>query len=181
MSENKTWFIIHTRSGLEKKVSELLTKRKIENFYVTSKLITKPKGKNKTFEPLLDSCIFINIIESECQTIRKINGFLNFVYWQDKPVELLTEDIYLLKQFLNVSFDLQVEKIKVDITQRAVVVNEPLVFNNSLPWENKKEYSKICLPMLGLSIKAQIEKQDVKIINLSPAKNFFRFSKLSIK
>ena len=80
------WYIIYTKPKSEKKVSVLLTKRKIKNFVPLNCKQTMRSRKNKMhYEPLFSSYVFVKIEECDISLLSKVEGIVNVVYWKGKP------------------------------------------------------------------------------------------------
>ena len=72
----KNWYAVYTKSRCEKKVSALLTKKKIENYCPLNRLLKQsPDRKKIVQEPLFTSYVFVHITEMEMAAIRQISSF----------------------------------------------------------------------------------------------------------
>src|SRR6476619_2013170 len=95
------WYAVYTRPRWEKKVAEILSRKKIENYCPLNKLLRQWSDRKKiVFEPLFTSYVFVKAAEKEHSEIRKIDGIINFVYWINKPAIIRNEEIESIKEFL---------------------------------------------------------------------------------
>ncbi len=161
---NKKWHAIYTKENCEKKVSELLTKKRFSNYCPLNYIIKPNKIGNlsKHLEILLPSIVFVYIEEENKNEILTINGVINFIYWRDKELVIPHIEIDNLQHFLNDYYNIEFEKRK----------DKPINFiqdpynsqqkkkNNSII-QNENNISKIILPSLGYIL---FSKENCKII-----------------
>jgi len=110
----KNWYAVYTKQHCERKVSLLLTKKKIENFcplnYKKSRSIF---WKTITFEPIFNSYVFVFTTEAEVMTISKqVSGIISVLYWKGKPATIKEEDINSIKEFTTNHHDIKIEKMR---------------------------------------------------------------------
>jgi len=154
MNETKKWYIAYTRPGQEKKVTESLSRKKIECYCPLHSTIHQPLYRKKTIpEVLFCSYSFVRICETQIPELRKINGVINLVFWLNKPVIVPDQEINVIREFLNEYKNVTLEKIGVD---------EQVKFPKNFPAENKDEgiyirnnTAKAILPSLGYVMTAE--------------------------
>lgn len=158
----KNWYALYTRPGCEKKVANLLSRKNIENF---CPLKRQWNGKKKVvLEPLFNSYVFIQIADTEMQTIRMTDSVVNFVYWLGKPAVIREEEIEIMKRFMNEYANVKLEKIPLDVNGRVRVIGLPPTDNKANMVSVKNNTVKVILPSLGYMLMAEVEKSNVEIL-----------------
>src|SRR6266496_2745802 len=110
------WYAVYTRPRWEKKVAEILSEKKIENYCPLNKVVRQWSDRKKVvLEPLFTSYVFVRASEKEHLEIRKVDGIINFVYWLSKPAIIRNEEIDCIKNFLNEHNNVHLEKTPVGI------------------------------------------------------------------
>lgn len=182
------WYIVYTKPGSEKKVSDILTRKKIESYSPVNTIARKWNDNIKVKDtPIFRSYVFVKTTELYHPELKKINGVVNFVYWMGKPVCIKSVEIKAIKIFLNEYPNVTIEKmaIKSDYIDTAEISNKeqeaPMI-----TIKNKKAY--IGLPSLGYILSAEVETANVRIIssegvldteNLKPNKLFNKVSEFN--
>lgn len=158
----KTWQIVHTRSGCEKKVATLLEKKKLEVYCPLNKFDRQWMDRKKIMaEPLFSSYVFINVAEADCENVLLTDGVINFVYWLRKPAIVQDEEIETIKRFLSEYDHVGIEKAEVLPDTEVKILNGPLVFWEGNIVEVRTNTVKIFLPSLGYSLVAEIKKESL--------------------
>lgn len=159
------WYIVYTKPGSEKKVSETLTRRKIENYNPVIIVSTNWKERRKIKEvPLFKGYVFVKTSEQQHEGLKKINGVLNLVYWMGQPVEMRNLEIKVIRLFLN-------EYTGVSLEKRAIKYNDINQIDNYgteqevplISIKNKK--ASVNLPSIGYVMNAEVEPTNVRIIS----------------
>jgi len=165
MEENKKWFVVHTKPRFEKRVTEVLTRRKIENYCPINKVPRQWSDRKKLVnEPLFPYFVFIKVTESELLSLKQIDGVINFVYWLGRPAIVRDSEIGAIKQFLDEHNNIRLEKIQVNM-------NEPEQINDSFKkYGNgvivlKNKSVKVELPSLGYVMAAELETTDADVMD----------------
>jgi transcription antitermination factor NusG len=162
----KNWYAVYTKSRCEKKVSALLTKKKIENYCPLNRLLKQsPDRKKIVQEPLFPSYVFVHITEMEMAAIRQINDVVNFVYWLGRPAMVKDVEIESIQQFLSEHSDVQLEKTAVNVNDMVRIISGPLMEfeGNVVSMQNNKV--KVILPSLGFMMTAEVQKSSVELID----------------
>jgi len=160
-NSTKNWYILYTKAGYEKKVSNLLSRRNFEN-YCPMKRIGKVK-KRETMEPLFNSYVFIAIGENELSTVRLTENVVNVVHWLGKPAIIRHEEIEVMKRFINEYSNVKLEKIQLGNQTMEILIDGDAT-GKTLIVTVKNNTVKIALPSIGYRLLADIEKSNVEII-----------------
>ena len=106
------WFVIYTKSRNEKKVADELLKLGIEAY---SPMVTKIRvwsdRKKKVSVPLINSYVFVQLAESDRNSIFLSSGVVRYLFWLGKPAIVKNFEIESIKNWLSHSdvFDVVVE------------------------------------------------------------------------
>jgi len=96
------WYIIQTRPRWEKKVADSLEQKGIESYCPVKKVRRKWSDRIKTLEqPLFKSCIFVKISPEQKTDVRLLEGVVNFIYQNGKPVQVKERQVKMFKDVLN--------------------------------------------------------------------------------
>jgi len=164
-SVSKKWYVVYTRPRWEKKVSDLLGRKKIEHYCPLNRVHKQWADRKKlVMEPLFTSYVFVCIDETEKLPVRLTDGIINFVYWLGKPAEVRNDEIQAIKDFLNDYKDVRLEKTKVNLNDIVRVIGGPLVTQKGQVVSVKNKTVKVILPSLGYMMHAEVETANVEII-----------------
>jgi len=158
----KNWYILYTKAGVEKKVSNLLSRKNVVNYFPIKR---QWNGRKKiVMEPLFNSYVFVQIEESKFQQIRAVDGVINFAYWLGKPAIIHEEEIDIMKRFLNEYSAIKVEKIPFNVNGSVRVIGTPVLEQKGQVISVKNNTVKIVLPSIGYILIAELEKANVEMI-----------------
>jgi len=162
------WYAVYTRPRWEKKVAELLTRKKIENYCPLNKVLHQWSDRKKiVLEPLFTSYVFVLISSEEQLAVRQTEGVINFVYWLKRPAIIRDGEIEIIKKFLNEHMNVRLEKIEVNTNDIVKIISGPLMSREGKVIEIMNRTVKVLLPSLGYSLIAQVEK-----VNIEKVENF---------
>lgn len=165
MSNEKQWYAVYTRPKWEKKVSELLGKRNVENFCPLNKVIRQWADRKKiVYEPLFSCYVFVHVADAEHVAVRQTDGILNFVHWLGKPAIIRDEEIDALQRFLCEHQTVQLERIRVNVNDKVRVISGPLIAREGSVIEVRSRTIRVLLPSLGYAMVAEVKLGDVEII-----------------
>ena len=165
MDENKKWFAVHTKPRFEKRVTEILTRKKIENYCPINKVLRQWSDRKKLVnEPLFPYFVFIKITESELLSLKQIDGVINFVYWLGRPAIVRDSEIEAIKQFLDEYSNIRLEKIQVNMNEPEQIDDDSFkkYGNGVIALKNKSV--KVELPSLGYMMVAELETTDADVM-----------------
>lgn len=165
MNENKKWFAVYTRPRWEKKVAEILTRKKIENYCPLNKVVRQWSDRKKVIhEPLFTSYVFVRIAQSEVGSLKEIHGVINLVYWLGRPAIIRDSEIDVIKRFLTDHVNVRLEKTSISIDDRVRVLSGPLMEMEGKVIALKSKTVKMLLPSLGYMMCAEVEIDNVRVI-----------------
>src|SRR5437868_13962941 len=120
----KKWYAVYTKPRYEKKVTAVLTRKKIESY---CPVIGVVKQKKLSYQPLFDSYIFVNATDTQLKTIKQTRGVINLVYWLDKPVTIKNDEIESIKDFVHNHENIQLEKSQRYLPNKKPASDRPVV------------------------------------------------------
>jgi hypothetical protein len=153
MTEMKRWYVAYTKLGHEKKVTEILGRKKVEN-YCPINTITHLWSDQVVRACLFKSYVFIRVCESELEKLYHTDGVINIVYRLGKPAVINDCEIDSIKQFLKQYSNVKLEKISMDLklgTPLSVVhANGDGLLHNQL-----EQPTRVILPALGYILHSE--------------------------
>jgi transcription antitermination factor NusG len=164
-SVTKKWYVVYTRPRWEKKVTDLLNRKKIEHYCPLNRVQKQWSDRKKIVtEPLFSAYVFVHIDETEQTAVRVTDGIINFVYWLGKPAIVRNEEILAIREFLNDYRNVRLEKTTVNLNDIVRVIGGPLVMQKGQVVSVKNKTVKVILPSLGYLMQAELETSNVEII-----------------
>jgi transcription antitermination factor NusG len=165
MTTTKNWYAVYTRPKCEKKVADLLTRKKIEAYCPVTTVTKQWSDRKKSVqEPLFNSYVFVNIDYKEQIPIKQTLGIINFVYWLGQPAVIKEEEIETIKEFLHQYENVKLEKAVVNCNDRVRITSGPLKYMEGDVLEVRNKTVKVYLPSLGYQLVAEIEKSNIEIL-----------------
>ena len=157
---NRNWYAVYTKPHSEKKVTALLSKKKIESFCPHNRVMTGYDRKRKmVYEPLFPSFVFVCITEAQMNEVRKTGDVVNFVYWLGNPVMIKTAEIENIAHFNGLYYNIKVEKSPVNSAGMIRITNEPALSTNGGIMSVRTAKIKLTLPSLGFTMYAESDKE----------------------
>ena len=151
----KQWHVIYTHSGCEKKVSEVLARKKIEYFLPVNRIVDKATfWKGILTQPLFPSFIFIRVANLNPEFLKQIPGVMNVVYWLKQPAVIKDSEIELIKHFLKEHKTVHLEKVSVNAEE--MILRSISKTPKDGAWQ--RDITEIFLPSLGYVLSAEISK-----------------------
>lgn len=166
----RKWYAVYTKSKSERKVSTLLSKKKIENYCPLNRVTESAihERRKYTLQPMFPSIVFVYISDDEFSTIRQVSDVINFMYWKGQPAEISQVEIESIQQFLYEYCNVYTEKTEVSKNNLVRIVSRIPAFEEGskvIPLNNS--LIKVTLPSLGYlicaeSINAHIENSEIQ-------------------
>jgi transcription antitermination factor NusG len=171
MKPSSSWYAVYTKPKWEKKVAELLTRKKIETYCPLNKVLKQWHDRKKLVEePLFTSYVFVCVSATELTEVRKTDGIINFVYWLGKPAAIREEEITTIKRFLGEHGAVNLERTRIRVNDQVQVIHGPLMHKEGTVLEVHRKTIRVLLPSLGYALVAQVEKTSVELLTPVEAK-----------
>jgi transcription antitermination factor NusG len=166
MEQERKWHAVYTRPKWERKVSTMLTQKKIQTYCPLTKVVRQWSDRKKTLmEPLFNSYVFVHASSKEYHEIKQSDGVINFVYWLGCPAVIKEEEINTIKTFLEEHETVTLEKAQVSINDRIRITSGPLIDLEGSVLQMNSRAVKVYLPSLGYQMLAEISKTNVQVID----------------
>lgn len=161
MTDNLRWYALYVRSRSEKKVSEVLDTKQIENYCPIQRIERNWSDRKKIIlEPLFKSYVLVRLAPKAHIPVLQTDGVIGFVTFQGKPAVIRDEEIDIVKQFLQDYEHIQVERIDVNVNDEVTIVHGPLMQQTGQVMEVNNRMVKVMLPSLGFALVA-IDKSNL--------------------
>lgn len=157
----KFWYALSTKAGCEKKVANMLTRKNIDNYCPLKR--SDVSQRKLVLEPLFNSLVFIYTNEHQIPTLCKNDYIINVVFWLGKPAIIQSEEIEIMKGFLNEYTNVKLQKIPFTSNGVSRTVGESGVAHKTPVISVKNNIVKIILASLGYTIVAEIENSNVEV------------------
>jgi transcription antitermination factor NusG len=159
--KNVNWYVVYTRPRWEKKIARVLDEKGVETYCPLNKVYRQWSDRRKlVHEPLFKGYVFIHLEDENKWDVKKIDGILNFVYWNGKPAIVRDEEIDTIKKFLSEFSDVEVEDLKLAV-QTPVRIKRGVLMN----------YQGIVVEVMGNKAKVKIESMGVQLSAIFEKKN----------
>ncbi len=164
----KKWYAVYTKPNQEKKVSALLSKKKIENYCPLNKIVNdlKEEKKKPVLEPLFTNYVFVHITEYDMALVKQQSGVINFVYWLGQPVNIKGMDMEYIQEFVDTYSNISLEKTEVSMNNLVRIVSRKPsneAFDNVIALHATQV--KITLPTLGYVLCADAGEEAYEIVS----------------
>jgi transcription antitermination factor NusG len=116
-------------------------------------------------EPLFTSYVFVRATIGEHLFIKQADGVINFVYWLGNPAVIRDEEIDIIRKFLQEYHSVKLEKTEVNINDHIRITGGPLGGKEGDVIEIRNKSVKVCLPSIGYRLIAEIEKNNLTVLD----------------
>lgn len=148
------WYVVYTKPKWEKKVAEKLTQIGIECY---CPLITQIKEwsdrKKKVEVPLFNSYVFVQLQDSDRNSVFEIAGVVRYLFWLGKPAIVRDEEITNIKNSLNASNIVDVSVTQIQVGDRIKLETGAFSNQNAIVQEVSKTHYILVLESLGCVLK----------------------------
>ncbi len=163
MENEKNWYALYTKPKYEKKVADLLAKKKLQCYHPCYDQVQYWQVKRKVIKvPLFTSLVFVNACEEDHSLIKQIDGVSGVLYWMNKPAVINENEIASIRYFLEQHNNIRLERIQVSPDRETMSkTNHAHVQPNGVI--NIVNEHKICLPSLGYALISEAVVEDTKV------------------
>ncbi|MEO6327977.1 MAG: transcription termination/antitermination NusG family protein [Ginsengibacter sp.] len=158
------WYTIYTKANSEKKVTNILERKKVLNFCPAnsmSELLKKDKS-NEYF----NRYVFVKVFEGQIKQLKQISGVINVLYWRNEPAVINETEIDLVKSFLKRCVNIKFEKRELGFYSMANNVSSSTNENGGkLVDMNNNNKIQVVLPSLGYTMSAELEKSLIRLVS----------------
>ena len=152
------WYVIYTKPKWEKKVAEQLAEAGIDCYCPLITQIRQWSDRKKKVEvPLFNSYVFVQLDESERNSVFQSAGVVRYLFWLGKPAIVRHDEIEVIKKWINTSdaADIMVDRYKIgDAIQ---LESGPFSAQKAIVQEVTNTYYVLVLESLGCVLKMKIK------------------------
>ena len=152
------WYVIYTKPKWEKKVAEQLAEAGIDCYCPLITQIRQWSDRKKKVEvPLFNSYVFVQLDESERNSVFQSAGVVRYLFWLGKPAIVRHEEIEVIKKWINTSdaADIMVDRYKIgDAIQ---LESGPFSAQKAIVQEVTNTHYVLDLESLGCVLKMKIK------------------------
>ncbi len=163
MNEKKNWYAVYVRPGRERKVAEILNRRRIENYCPFHKVVHSLNHRKRPDELLFNSCAFVRIFENEIPDLIAFDGLINFLFWLDKPAVIHNSEIETIRVFLKTYTMVRFEKVGINVNPEKLAAGYLLKEDEEFILDGNK-IARVMLPSLGYLMVAEKESVNTDMI-----------------
>lgn len=156
-NKTKHWYALHTRSNFERKVYKDLIVKGFEAYCPLQKHVSQWSDRKKIiWEPFLRGYVLVSAIDNKrLEEIKRINGIVNFVYYNGKPGVIRDEEIRLMKHFLE-GFKNEGILIKpIQVGDSVFISSGPFMDHSGLVIDVDKKTVKLSVHVLKMQLEVK--------------------------
>jgi transcription antitermination factor NusG len=158
--DNMNWYVLYTKPKWEKKVAEQLTKNGIECYCPTVIKVRQWSDRKKKVEvPLFNSYVFVQLPEADRNIVFNSPGVVRYLFWLSKPAIVRSEEIEVIKKWLNTGFDADISIAKYKVGDVVEVESGPFLSQKAIVQEVNNTNYILVLESLGCVLKMKINKE----------------------
>ncbi len=148
------WYVLYTKPKWEKKVAERLVQIGIECY---CPLITQIKQwsdrKKKVEVPLFNSYVFVQLPDSDRNSVFQIAGVVRYLFWLGKPAVVRDEEINVIKTSLKSPDLAEISVSSIQVGDKIKLESGAFSNQNAIVKELSKNYYILVLESLGCLLK----------------------------
>lgn len=165
----KKWYALYTKPRWEKKVSQLLIERGIENYLPLQKILKQWSDRKKWVqEPLFRSYIFVYISPDQYLPSLQTSGVVRFVTFEKKAVTIPPVQIEAIKTYAQTGEELIQETPDVKTGDRVIVIRGTLKgLEGTLVQISNKKRLRIMIEGIQQSLHIKVPLSHIRIIRPS--------------
>lgn len=165
MEKVYNWYAVYTRPRWEKKAADLIRRQNIDAYCPLNKVMRQWSDRKKIIlEPLFKSYIFVLIADEDRYKVLEIPGILKFVSFLGKPAVIGTNEIEMIKRFLNEHQTVRLEKYDIRVNDKVLIRSGPFGYQKADVIEVRHKVIKVILPSLGYRMIAEINKSNIELL-----------------
>jgi transcriptional antiterminator RfaH len=163
---DKRWYAIYTKPRWEKKVSQFLTEKGIENYLPLIKTLKQWSDRRKLVsEPLFKSYVFVYVNYQQHLPTLQTPGVVRFITFERKAVPIPPLQIEAIRVFIETGEELISDVPEMEIGDRVVVTRGPLKgLEGTLVQISKKHLMRIMIEGIRQSLHLKIPASYLKKI-----------------
>ena len=152
------WYVIYTKPKWEKKVAEQLAEAGIDCYCPLITQIRQWSDRKKKVEvPLFNSYVFVQLDESERNSVFQSAGVVRYLFWLGKPAIVRHEEIEVIKKWINTSDAADIMVDRYQIGDAIQLESGPFTAQKAILQEVTNTHYVLVLESLGCVLKMKIK------------------------
>ncbi|MFD2939542.1 UpxY family transcription antiterminator [Flavobacterium notoginsengisoli] len=148
------WYVVYTKPKWEKKVADKLKQAGIECY---CPLITQVKQwsdrKKKIEVPLFNSYVFVQLADSERNSVFQVAGVVRYLFWLGKPAIVKDQEIEIIKTSIKAPNISDVSVSEIQVGDKIKLESGAFTNQNAIVQEVSNNYYILVLETLGCILK----------------------------
>lgn len=156
----KKWYMLYTKSKLERKVASYLDRNGVESFCpVTRRQEQKFRRSRFIDEPIFDSRIFARLGEKDFDILKKVSNIAGVLFWKNEFAIIQDDEVEAIKDFCRHYENIKLEKTAVDIDLSLSLVDDHQYSIDGNTVVIKQLAVRLTLPSVGFIMTAETESE----------------------
>lgn len=150
----KNWYVVYTKPKWEKKVAEKLNEIGIECYCPLIIQIKQWTDRKKKVEvPLFNSYVFVQLEDTDRNSVFQISGVVRYLFWLGKPAIVRDEEIKIIKTSLAAPNLSDVSVTSIQVGDRIKLESGAFSNQDAIVQEISNTYYTLVLESLGCVLK----------------------------
>lgn len=150
----KNWYVVYTKPKWEKKVAEKLNEIGIECYCPLIIQIKQWTDRKKKVEvPLFNSYVFVQLEDTDRNSVFQISGVVRYLFWLGKPAIVRDEEIKIIKTSLAAPNLSDVSVTSIQVGDRIKLDSGAFSNQDAIVQEISNTYYTLVLESLGCVLK----------------------------
>ena len=150
----KNWYVVYTKPKWEKKVAEKLNEIGIECYCPLIIQIKQWSDRKKKVEvPLFNSYVFVQLEDTDRNSVFQISGVVRYLFWLGKPAIVRDEEIKIIKMSLAAPNLSDISVTSIQVGDRIKLESGAFSNQDAIVQEISNTYYTLVLESLGCVLK----------------------------
>lgn len=148
------WYVVYTKPKWEKKVADKLKQLGIECYCPIITQIKQWSDRKKKIEvPLFNSYVFVQLADSERNSVFQVSGVVRYLFWLGKPAIVKDHEIENIKTSLKASNISEVSVSAMQVGDKIKLESGAFSNQSAIVQEVSNNYYILVLETLGCVLK----------------------------
>lgn len=148
------WYVVYTKPKWEKKVADKLNQLGIECYCPLISQVKQWSDRKKKIEvPLFNSYVFVQLPDSERNSVFSVAGVIRYLFWLGKPAIVKDQEIEVIKTSLKAPNLSDVSVSSIQVGDKIKLESGVFSNQNAIVQEVSNNYYILVLETLGCVLK----------------------------
>ena len=149
-----------------------LAAKGIDNYCPLNKVSRQWSDRRKVIlEPLFKGYVFVSPDTPDPFEIKKVDGILNFIYWNGKPAIVRPDEIDTIRKFLDEFTDVSVTEINAKENDKVIIKQGLLMNHKGILLELHGSRAKVRIDSMGVVLTAVRAAVAVSVMSISSGRS----------